>query len=95
MTLARRLRNRLSQEAAQFIMRKECWEMVDELLVEREALKDEIERRGLEHARLNRDLVQKFVVYAMDPSDEVLDILIAALRDLEDEVARREEHAPA
>lgn len=48
----------------------------------------------LEHARCIRSLLTEFLRVQENGTD-VTDLLIAALRDFDDEVARLEEHAPA
>lgn len=54
----------------------------------------EIMRLKLEYSRWGRDIVSQFLV-AQQAGTDLRDALTLALRDLDDEVARLEEHAPA
>jgi hypothetical protein len=49
----------------------------------------------LEYARWGRGIIENFLIAMDNPDTELRDILIEALRDFDDEVARLEEHAPA
>jgi hypothetical protein len=49
----------------------------------------------LEYSRWGRDIISNFLVLLENPEIDARDILIEALRDFDDEVARLEEHAPA
>ena len=57
-------------------------------------LKEELERRDLEHVRNLRDLIENFrdAMELGEPTLEVLEAIEAAIEDLSDEVARRSEH---
>ena len=58
-------------------------------------LKEELERRDLEHVRNLRDLIENFrdaMELGEEPPDELLEAIDAAIEDLSDEVARRSEH---
>lgn len=55
-------------------------------------LSAEISRLKLEHARSSRDLLEAFLT-THERGVDVRDELLAGLSDLQDEVARQEEHA--
>jgi len=56
-------------------------------------LRSEVERNSLEYSRNLRDLIVKFRIALEEPADdEIRDRLDEAIRDLDDEVARQEEH---
>lgn len=48
----------------------------------------------LEYARWGRSIVENFLVLLEDPDPGIRDVLLDALRDFDDEVARLEEHMP-
>ena len=60
--------------------------------IEIDHLQREVEQSGLEYARNLRDLIVRFRIAIETPEDDIRDALDEAIRDLDDEVARAEEH---
>ena len=60
--------------------------------IEIDHLQREVEQSGLEYARNLRDLIVRFRIAIETPEDDIRDALDEAIRDLDDTVARAEEH---
>ena len=52
----------------------------------------QIDRDNLTYTKNQRDVIAKFRVYLEDPREDIREALEEALRDLDDTVARAEEH---
>ena len=55
-------------------------------------VRSEVEYNSLEYSRNLRDLIVRFRIVLETPEHDVRDVLDAAISDLDDEVARAEEH---
>ena len=55
-------------------------------------LQAQVQRNALDYSRNLRDLIVKFRVAVEIPEEDIRDALDEAIRDLDDEVARAEEH---
>lgn len=53
---------------------------------------EQIDRDNLSYTKNLRDVIAKFRVYLEDPREDIREALEDALRDLDDTVARAEEH---
>ena len=73
-------------------LRRRLWALVRDQAEVIKMQRAQMERMQLEYARNVRDLIEAFFV-AQQSGEDVRDQLLEGLRDLQDEVARLEEHS--
>ena len=72
---------------------EEAQEIINDLQATNDVLRQEMDRVDLLHARNVRDLIDNFIAAVDDDPDELRDGLEQGLSDLNDHVARLEEHS--